>query len=410
MLKHRKVLSVKHKNLQKNLWLYPLLPALTGSLTTIFMPGMGTSVIGGIAVMLVCGVMAAILLKHQSERAVKGALEKLESECQQKYIADITSFFCGLKNIEDEITSLWVRQIETGRRHSEQSIIGLTELFGGIVDRLDEAVRTSEVSDTREGGDQCVMAVLQQSDNKLRSVMQTLREAMGNRDALLDEVGKLLQYVDELNEMADAVANIADQTNMLALNAAIEAARAGETGRGFAVVAEEVRALSNKSGETGRRISETVRIISKAIGDAFSTAEVFTQQDVARESDSEKVIHEVLGNFRQMADFLESSADILRTSSIGIKNDVSQSLVEFQFQDRVSQILCHVRDNIISFPRYLQQSEEMFRKHGKLIEIDWSGLLSELKDSYATREEMLNHDQDVAASGADNSANEITFF
>jgi methyl-accepting chemotaxis protein len=402
---------VKHKQSQKSLWLYPLIPALFAIGIMFMTQGLNATSLGSGVVIVVIGLFAGWLLIRHQDRAVNTALTGFERECQQKYVADVTSFFAGLATIENEITTLWVRQIETGRSHSEKAIIGLTERFGGIVDRLDEALRSSQGTDEYNVSNQGVIAVLQQSDNTLRSVMQTLREAMGNRDALLSEVGKLLQYVDELNQMANAVANIADQTNMLALNAAIEAARAGESGRGFAVVAEEVRSLSNKSGETGRRISQTVKIISQAISDAFSTAEVFTREDMQREVDSEKAIHEVLGNFRQMADSLEASASILRNSSIGIKNDVAQSLVEFQFQDRVSQILCHVRDNIVSFPRYLQQGEEKFQAHGRLMEIDWSGLLAELKDSYATKEELLNHYQRTAEHGvvASNS-NEITFF
>ncbi|MDP1897052.1 MAG: methyl-accepting chemotaxis protein, partial [Sulfurimicrobium sp.] len=101
------------------------------------------------------------------------------------------------------------------------------------------------------------------------SVIESLRAALKHSDELQDSVGGLVQYIDQLKEMAASVADIADRTNLLALNAAIEAARAGEAGRGFAVVADEVRKLSNLSGETGRRISEKIKGISQAINASF---------------------------------------------------------------------------------------------------------------------------------------------
>ena len=62
----------------------------------------------------------------------------------------------------------------------------------------------------------------------------------------------------KIQEAVDVISNIAGQTNLLSLNASIEAARAGEAGKGFAVVAEEIRNLSEGSGEAASQISTVV--------------------------------------------------------------------------------------------------------------------------------------------------------
>jgi methyl-accepting chemotaxis protein len=75
---------------------------------------------------------------------------------------------------------------------------------------------------------------------------------------MVDVVNAISQNSAQITKIADAIARIANQTNMLSLNAAIEAARAGEHGKGFAVVAEEVRKLAENSGGLAQEIAALV--------------------------------------------------------------------------------------------------------------------------------------------------------
>src|SRR5229473_330486 len=64
--------------------------------------------------------------------------------------------------------------------------------------------------------------------NRTNTAIQTSAEIIGVLGRRADDIGKIIEVIDDL----------AEQTNLLALNAAIEAARAGEHGLGFAVVAD----------------------------------------------------------------------------------------------------------------------------------------------------------------------------
>src|SRR5262249_10273087 len=162
----------------------------------------------------------------------------------------------------------------------------------------------------------------------------------------MDKVQGLAQFVRELKEMAGDVASIAAQTNLLALNAAIEAARAGERGRGFAVVAREVRVLSNQSAEMGRRIAEKVALVSAAIVATSEAAQQSGELEQQSMRASEETIATVLNSFRNVTAALAQSSQLLKDESVGIKYEVGEALVQLQFQDRVTQIMSHVKQNI----------------------------------------------------------------
>ncbi len=75
------------------------------------------------------------------------------------------------------------------------------------------------------------------------------------------------EIVQEIGNLADSIADIADQINLLSLNASIEAARAGEQGKGFAVVASEINKLAGETAESVEQIKTTIQ----GVQDAFTS-------------------------------------------------------------------------------------------------------------------------------------------
>jgi methyl-accepting chemotaxis protein len=388
-------------------YLCTVVPATLGALVLLVTGGVGL-VNGVIAAGLVAAgaVSGMVATKRQAARE-QAALTSQRQELESVWQTEMGHYLDSLERFGSEVALLWAKHIETGRSQSEEAMIDLTNRFSGIVNRLEEAVNASNLSADSVDSAQGLSAVFGRSETRLQAVIQSLRAALSNKDNLLHEVGQLVQFIDQLKDMAVGVAQIADQTNLLALNAAIEAARAGEAGRGFAVVADEVRKLSNLSGETGRRIGEKVRSLNDAIVSTFKEAEKTAEQDTSSVTESEVSIHEVLDDFKQVTQGLNDAAAILRSAGTGIKAEVAESLVQLQFQDRVSQILSHVRDNISSLPVYLQQSDQRSRASGRLVKLEFTGLLKDMEQSYATNEERRTHGGSHAAASADD---EITFF
>jgi methyl-accepting chemotaxis protein len=236
---------------------------------------------------------------------------------------------------------IFAKQIENARQQSEDAILALSTRFRGIVSSLDSAMAASEKGSGDGGRD--LRSAMDDGKRELLKVIDALTAVRDSRAALIGEIRALNVYTVELAEMAKDVQMIAFKTNMLALNAAIEAAHAsGDTGRGFAVVASEVRQLSIASRDTGKTIGAKIGLISDALKSIVGANEQAVEREAAAVQDSEARISKVLGHFGGMTERLLQSAEEFRSDGEVIKDEVMESMVQLQFQDRVGQILSHV--------------------------------------------------------------------
>ena len=327
---------------------------------------------------------------------------------EQARIDTIERYLQGQQEFCAELAPVWTRHIESSRVQMEEAITALTEQFGGIAAKLDEAVNTASIeSHTVDDVDKGLMAVFERSQRELAMVLSVQKTAMGSLTSMLDKVQGLDGFIIELHDMAAEVAKIAQQTNLLSLNAAIEAARGGELGRGFAVVAQEFRMLSLRSGETGRRMAEKVNAISAAIVEACRVARDSVQQEDGSMAKAEASIAQVLGGFREITDSLLRSSQTLKDESVDIQQEVAQALVQLQFQDRVSQMMSHVRESIDILPAHVGRSGHLYADGGELQAPDAEPLLEELKRSYSMAEQHIIH---AGGRVEQKQETEITFF
>jgi len=391
------------------IWPYLFTPAVVAAAGGAVIAGFNwqSGVLAAAVLAVTAGAQALLQGRLQADSDAQE--DKSRADADRLFHGEIESYVNGLQALGHDVLPVWVRQIEMSRGQMEDAITELTTRFAGIVEKLEYAVMASENSaDGIEADGRGLVAVFSNCEARLNEVVSSLKTAMENKQAMLSEVNGLQDFIGELKQMAVDVAGIADQTNLLALNAAIEAARAGEVGRGFAVVADEVRKLSTLSKETGTRISAKVETISSAISAAVRAADQTATHESQSVTRSENAIDSVLYDFKQVTEGLMQSSGILRSQSAGIKDEIADAIVQLQFQDRVSQVLCHVRDSIDSLPQYLEQSYADFNHGGNLSPLNTQQLLSQLQSTYAMAEERLNH----SGSGgrAESQDSDITFF
>lgn len=370
--------------------------------------------------MLTAGIAATLLVHTQSlsiataislQIALVPALAywqlRRRSAVQPSDAEEVTAHIIETDDALDRVCArtlpIWSQQIETARTHTEEAISSLSNRFAHLSGRIQNSLGSGQ---GREAGNRLV-ALLTASQHDLDQIIIALREALASKESLLQEVTRLSGFTEQLREMAQGVADIAKQTNLLALNAAIEAARAGESGRGFAVVADEVRKLSALSGETGQRIGETVETVNSAISKTLDISREYSRADAQTLDKASAVIKSVITSFHQSAGGIVSHNDMMRSQSEVVAQEIAEVLVALQFQDRISQMLGHVRNDLEKLHLHIDERDQQRQRGETIPALDADRWLSELAQTYTMPEQFDIHRGDNPGKRNDS---EITFF
>jgi len=251
-----------------------------------------------------------------------------------------------------------------------ESILELTVKLDGSVTKSAEAAdlivtRVESFSEMIQSQSSMVEESTAATTQIMASLSSMSKSVSGNKDAALrlesvardgsgvieetgDTIRRVSSHVNNIQEMADVIKGVADQTNLLAMNAAIEAAHAGDAGRGFSVVADEIRKLAEKTSENSHIISENLRAI---IGDINSAAESSNQTILS----FEQIDTEIQGVISRTSEVASSIEELSQGSG-----QVMEAMNELQdYTNRVKESTMDISENIHSVRRSVSEAAEV---------------------------------------------------
>lgn len=208
---------------------------------------------------------------------------------------------------------------------------GQAEKSSGIMEELDKEIgyiwhaaqsmqETSLASAITTRTGQESLSSLEKASGETENAIMMVQEVMSSLSARSGQI----------NTIAATILDIAARTNILALNAAIESARAGAGGRGFAVIAEEVRILSQQTGESSRHVAVITDGLSKEMArldDYLTATRQSLQNQNQRMADSLQAfnaIHAAMENVAESIAVVHGNVDAVRRKNSTLTESLQQ--------------------------------------------------------------------------------------
>lgn len=289
--------------------------------------------------------------------------------------------------LQKQVQPVWKRQIEAARTYSETSMAGLLESFATISAQIDESLGLNGGSGLLDIG--LPEEVIERHREQLDRLTSTTRLAVQLKDEMLETVNWLHATLSDMQALSKEVQAVSRATHLLALNASVEATRAGESGGGFAVVASEVRALAGQSRQVGIQIGRHVAQMQERIAETRLRVRRHDTDEDELQLQANLHAHGLLSALLGSVAEATRASRALRDSSRMVQDELEKISVSLQSQDRLSQMLTSVGDDIQRMVLWMNGADDAAANHPH----QWLG---RLEASYTMEEMKASHHNLVA--------------
>jgi methyl-accepting chemotaxis protein len=172
----------------------------------------------------------------------------------------------------------------------------------------------------------------------------------------------LFDLTKEIEEILEAVNDLATQSNILALNAAVEAARAGEQGEGFSVVATEVRNLATQS-----------RLATQQVGDILLQIHEATQRMVLVTQEGSRSVDAGIARLGQVQEAIALLTQVINESAQAVLQMVNSERQQSSGVEQISEAMREIsqatQQNLLTSTQAEQSAQNLNQLARRLNEL-----------------------------------------
>ena len=241
-------------------------------------------------------------------------------------------------------------QLKQTSKQIESSVVGVCSSFQGIAERARQTVARTTGFLGQEGDGP---SDKRSFDGLIESCSQTLVKILGAAEEANETSRRAIDRIQQMDKASELIsrallhfAEIGRGNRILALNARIEAARAGAYGAGFGVVAVEVLSQTERSQKLTAEVSDLITNLRGLAGSTLDDLKRTNEQGHKQAEQSRLEVDESLRDLQAAHGEMKEMLTGMTEEGALLANDIGSAVRGLQFQDRTSQRIAHVVEDL----------------------------------------------------------------
>jgi methyl-accepting chemotaxis protein len=241
-------------------------------------------------------------------------------------------------------------QLRQTSQHIEKSVMEVCGGFQGMAERakatVDKATGFLGAGASAGTGKRSFDELIEKTGATLVNIMETVAESGEISRRAVQSIQQIDAASEQISAALGLLEQLAKQNKMLALNARIEAAHAGSQGAGFEVVAIEVASQTQKSRDVTNKVGSLVENLRSLASAILTDLRQINERDMERVEASQREANESLRDLRAAHEEMKAMLTGMTEDGALLAKDISSAVRGMQFQDRVSQRIAHVVEEL----------------------------------------------------------------